>query len=156
MYWILSFKTKKDSLANEMEGFDIKSVRFFTSSFVKRQELIEKYKNEGYSLVNLSEEEDEMPNGYEGKYILQEYWFPDLEECRKKYLAYSDLSDSFLKEAAPQVKEERPRLAIPATENTTRIKTGNKVCLHKFNCESHRDICVSIHGLPQIYTKPIL
>lgn len=155
MYWILSFKSKKDSIANEMEGFDVKAVRIFTSSFLKRQELIEKYKNDGYSLVNLSEEEDEMPSGYENRSIFSEYWFPNLEECRKKYLSYSDLSEDFLSEEAPK-EQERPKLAIPATEKTSSIKTGSKVCIHKFNCEAHRDICVGIHGLAPIYTKPTL
>lgn len=155
MYWILSFKTKKDSIANEMEGFDVRSVRIFTSSFLKRQELIEKYKNEGYSLVNLAEEEEDIPNGYENRAILQEYWFPNLEECRKKYLSYGDLSDDFLKEAPPKEKEF-PKIAIPATEKTSSMKSGTKVCIHKFNCEAHRDICVAIHGLPPIYTKPVL
>lgn len=156
MYYLLSFKQKQESTKNDMEGFDVKSVRIFTSSFNKRQELIDIYKNKGFSLISLVEEDQEIPNGYEGKSIVDEYWFPNLVEFKNKYLSYEDLADSFLKEKPPQPSLEKPKLAIPAGPSTSKMKSGQKVCIHKFNCEAHRDICVQIHGLPEIYMVPVL
>ena len=39
-----------------------------------------------FSLISLVEEDQEIPNGYEGKSIVDEYWFPNLIEFKNLYL----------------------------------------------------------------------
>lgn len=154
MYYALSFKQKNPSTREDIDGFDIKSVRIFTTSWQKRQELIQIYKDRGFSCVRADKEESELPNGYEGKVVVDDYWFPNLEEYRKKFSAIPDVSQELLSES--YVAEEDPMVVIPASATTLKSiqsSTSLKKCYHKFNCEAHRDICVKIHGLPPITTK---
>lgn len=155
MYWQVSFKKKSPAVGegeDDIPGFRIQSVRIATTSSKKKVELIEKYKKEGFDLVRCEEINAEI-GGLEGIPTKDTYWMPDIQ-MYQHYLKYKDISEEILRESAKEIKLEE--VSKKVVSSAPLVKNSNKVCNHKFNCSAHKKICVEIHGLEPIYTKPVL
>ncbi len=132
--YYLSFRKQKENNRNNVRGWDVIKVIYYTSSEQNRKNFIDKYVLDGYVLI-AEQTFKNLPPGFEEKIDVSTYWHTD-------GTMLCDPPAETVQEVEIIKKEE----IVPVTEK----EEDKPVCSHKYNCRAHRDVCVSKFGMAEI------
>lgn len=78
MYWRVKFTKSTPKEKDGAFGEFVEVVTFFTSSPVKKENIVSVYTEKGFLLEGTVEVDDDLPLGYEDQTIRSEWWFPKI------------------------------------------------------------------------------